>query len=114
MTPQFKGVKAFFISMIERYLAKRCDQLVTVGVNVKEDLDNHRIRSKSETISIQPAVLPLKLKSKKLKVLGWQHASDVLPIADLVLSTYKNEEKWIALIGSNLLALPLLQQILAQ
>jgi RNase P subunit RPR2 len=65
MTPQFKGVKVLFISMIKRYLAKRCDQLVTVGVNVKEVLDNHRIRSKSETISIQPAVLPLKLKSKK-------------------------------------------------
>ena len=167
--PQFKGIKAFFISMIERYLAKRCDQLVTVGVNVKEDLDNHRIRSKSETISIQPAVLPLKLKSKKtalkkykvknplkvrvlwiarvtgvknpmralrvaaalpeidfylagggdlltevknsapknLKVLGWQQASDVLPIADIVLSTSENEGMPIALIEAQLASIPI-------
>jgi len=62
--PHFKGIKALVILIIERFLARKCDQLVTVGVNVKKDLENHRIRSKRETVSIPPAVLPLKLKSK--------------------------------------------------
>lgn len=162
--PQFKGIKARIISIIEKYLAKKSDQLVTVGINVKKDLKNHRIRSKSKTISIPPAVLPLKLKSKKtalkkykiknlsrvrvlwiarvtgvknpmravrvatalpeidfylagggdllnavkkvvpknMKVLGWQKASDILSIADLVLSTSENEGMPIALIESQL------------
>lgn len=162
--PQFKGIKARIISIIEKYLAKKSDQLVTVGINVKKDLENHRIRSKSKTISIPPAVLPLKLKSKKtalkkykiknlsrvrvlwiarvtgvknpmravrvatalpeidfylagggdllnavkkvvpknMKVLGWQKASDILSIADLVLSTSENEGMPIALIESQL------------
>lgn len=162
--PQFKGIKGLVISIIERYLAKKSDQLVTVGVNVKKDLEKHRIRSKKKTVSIPPAVLPLKLKSKKtalkkykiknlsrvrvlwmarvtgvknpmralriaaalpeidfylvgggdllsdikksapknMKVLGWQVASDLLPLADLVLSTSENEGMPIALIESQL------------
>ena len=142
--PQFKGIKAIIISAVERYLAKRSDQLVTVGVNVKKDLEQRGIRAKKSTVSIAPAVKPLKLISKSsalkklkvkntskirvlwmarvtgvknpmralrvatalpeldfylagggdllsdikksapknMKVLGWQEASDILPIAD--------------------------------
>lgn len=174
--PQFKGIKALVISIIEKYLAKKSDQLVTVGVNVKKDLEKHRIRSMKETISIPPAVLPLKFKSKitalkkfkitnlsrvrvlwmarvtgvknpmralrvatalpeidfylagggdlladvkksapkNMKLLGWQVASDLLPLADLVLSTSENEGMPIALIESSLLASPLSLQMLAQ
>ena len=162
--PQFKGIKALVIAIIERYLAKKSDLLVTVGVNVKKDLENHRIRSKKKTVSIPPAVPPLKLKSKNtalkqykvknvsrvrvlwmarvtgvknpmralrvaaalpeidfylagdgdllsdvkksapknMKVLGWQVASDLLPLADLVLSTSENEGMPIALIESQI------------
>ena len=166
--PQFKGPKVILIATIERYLAKKCDQLVTVGEIVKEDLEKRRIKGKSRTISIPPAVLPLKLKSKKnalikykvknksririlwmarvtgvknpmralriarqlpeidfylagggdllskvkkmapknMKVLGWQRATDLLPIADIVLSTSENEGMPIALIESQLASLP--------
>lgn len=166
--PQFKGPKAFLIAIIERYLAKKSDQLVTVGEIVKEDLQKRGIKSKSKTISIPPAVSPLKLKSKKssltkykvkntnrvrvvwlarvtgvknpmravriarqlpeldfylagggdllsevkksapsnMRVLGWQQASELLPIADLVLSTSENEGMPIALIESQLASLP--------
>lgn len=166
--PQFKGPKAFLIAIIERYLAKKSDQLVTVGEIVKEDLQERGIKGKSKTISIPPAVSPLKLKSKKssltkykvkntnrvrvvwmarvtgvknpmravriakqlpeldfylagggdllsevkkmapknMKVLGWQRATDLLPIADIVLSTSENEGMPIALIESQLASLP--------
>lgn len=166
--PQFKGPKAFFIAIIERYLANKSDQLVTVGEIVKEDLQKRGIKGKSKTISIPPAVSPLKLKSKKssltkykvkntnrvrvvwlarvtgvknpmravriarqlpeldfylagggdllsevkksapsnMRVLGWQQASELLPIADLVLSTSENEGMPIALIESQLASLP--------
>jgi len=166
--PQFKGIKATVISRLERYLAKKCDQLVTVGVNIKKDLEQRGIRSRINTVSIAPAVVPLKLirKSsalkkykikdskkvrvvwmarvtgvknpkralrvaaalpevdfylagggdllsdvkktapKNMKVLGWQQASELLPIADIVLSTSENEGMPIALIESQLAALP--------
>ena len=167
--PQFKGIKATLISRVERALAKKCDQLVTVGVNVKEDLEQRGIRARLGTISIAPAVVPLKLKSKSsalkkyksknskrarvlwmarvtgvknpmralrvatslpeidfylagggdllaevknsapknLKVLGWQQASDVLPIADIFLSTSENEGMPIALIEAQLASIPI-------
>jgi len=166
--PQFKGPKAFLIAIIEWYLAKKSDQLVTVGEIVKEDLQKRGIKGKSKTISIPPAVLPLKLKSKKssltkykvkntnrvrviwlarvtgvknpmravriarqlpeldfylagggellsevkksapsnMRVLGWQQASELLPLADVVLSTSENEGMPIALIESQLASLP--------
>ena len=166
--PQFKGIKATVISRLERHLAKKCDQLVTVGVNVKKDLEQRGIRSRINTVSIAPAVVPLKLISKSsalkkykiknskqvrvvwmarvtgvknpmralrvaaalpevdfylagggdllsdvkktapknMKVLGWQQASELLPIADIVLSTSENEGMPIALIESQLASLP--------
>ena len=165
--PQFKGIKATLISRVERILAKKCDQLVTVGVNVKEDLEQRGIKARIGTVSIAPAVLPLKLISKSsalkkykiknnkrarvvwmarvtgvknpimalriaaalpevdfylagggdllaevrncapknMKVLGWQEARDLLPIADIVLSTSENEGMPIALIESQLASL---------
>ena len=168
--PQFKGIKAITISSVERHLAKKSDQLVTVGVNVKKDLEQRGIRAKKSTVSISPAVTPLKLISKSsalkklkiknsskirvlwmarvtgvknpmralrvatalpeldfylagggdllsdikksapknMKVLGWQEASEILPIADLVLSTSENEGMPIALIESQLACLPVI------
>ena len=168
--PQFKGIKAMIISSVERHLAKRSDQLVTVGVNVKKDLEQRGITAKKSTVSISPAVKPLKLISKSsalkklkikntseirvlwmarvtgvknpmralriatalpeldfylagggdllsdvkksapknMKVLGWQEAAEILPIADLVLSTSENEGMPIALIESQLAHLPVI------
>ena len=47
-----------------------------------------------------------KIAPKNMKVLGWQQATDLLPIADIVLSTSENEGMPIALIESQLASLP--------
>ena len=167
--PEFKGFKALFIKSIEKSLSERSDQLITVGENVKSDLENRGIKGKKKTISIPPAVVPLKLLSeeralkklkvrdkkrfrvlwlarvtgvkdphkvitiaqslpeidfymagggnllqeikanapKNLKVLGWQDAKEVLPIADIFLSTSKNEGIPIAMIEAQLAGIPI-------
>jgi glycosyltransferase involved in cell wall biosynthesis len=164
----FKGFKAMVIKALERRLSKRSDQLITVGEIVKSDLDSKGIYGKYKTISIPPAVTPLKLLSKNsalkkyrikdknrvrvlwlarvtgvknpqrvieiakrlpeidfylagggdlleimkkqapinLKVLGWQDAKSILPIADIFLSTSENEGMPIALIEAQLAAIP--------
>jgi glycosyltransferase involved in cell wall biosynthesis len=166
--PEFKGFKAIAIKSIEKRLSKRSDQLITVGGIVKSDLDSKGIYGKYKTISIPPAVTPLKLLSKNsalkkygvkdknrvrvlwlarvtgvknpqrvieiakrlpeidfylagggdlleimkkqaprnLKVLGWQGAKSILPIADIFLSTSENEGMPIALIEAQLAAIP--------
>ncbi len=166
--PQFKGFKAIIISAIEKSLSKKSDQLITVGENVKKDLDNRGIKGKKKTISIPPAVTPLRLLSKEkalkkfkildknrirvlwmarvtgvknplrligianflpnidfylagggdllqeikinapknLKILGWQEAKNILPIADIFLSTSENEGIPIALIEAQLAGIP--------
>jgi glycosyltransferase involved in cell wall biosynthesis len=142
--------------------------LITVGEIVKSDLDSKGIYGMYKTISIPPAVTPLKLLSKNsalkkyrikdknrvrvlwlarvtgvknpqrvieiakrlpeidfylagggdlleimkkqapinLKVLGWQDAKSILPIADIFLSTSENEGMPIALIEAQLAAIP--------
>ena len=167
--PEFKGFKALFIKLIEKSLSKRSDQLITVGESVKSDLESKRINGEKRTISIPPAVVPLKLLSKEsalkkyrvqdkkrfrvlwlarvtgvkdphkaiaisqslpeidfymagggdllqeikanapknLKVLGWQDAKNVLPIADIFLSTSKNEGIPIAMIEAQLAGIPI-------
>ncbi len=166
--PEFKGFKAMAIKSIEKKMSKSCDQLITVGEIVKSDLDSKGIYGKKKTISIPPAVTPLKLQSKNsalkkygvkdknrvrvlwlarvtgvknpqrvieiakrlpeidffregggdlleimkkqaprnLKVLGWQDAKSILPIADVFLSTSENEGMPIALIEAQLAAIP--------
>ena len=166
--PEFKGFKALAIKSTEKRLSKRSDQLITVGEIVKSDLDGKGIYGKNKTISIPPAVAPLKLQNKKsalkmygvkdknrvrvlwlarvtgvknpqrvieiakrlpeidfymagggdllerikkqaprnLKVLGWQDAKSILPIADIFLSTSENEGMPIALIEAQLAAVP--------
>jgi glycosyltransferase involved in cell wall biosynthesis len=166
--PEFKGFKALAIKSIEKRLSKRSDQLITVGEIVKSDLDSKGIYGKNKTISIPPAVMPLKLQSKNsalkkygvkdknrvrvlwlarvtgvknpqrvieiakrlpeidfylagggdlleimkkqaprnLKVLGWQDAKSILPIADIFLSTSENEGMPIALIEAQLASIP--------
>ena len=167
--PQFSGLKALVISAIEKSLSKKSDHLITVGENVKKDLESRGIKGKKKTISIPPAVTPLKLLSKEstlkrlrvqdkkrirvlwlarvtgvknpqrvieiamklpeidfylagggdllerikteapknLKVLGWQDAKSVFPIADIFLSTSENEGMPIALIEAQLAAIPI-------
>ena len=63
--PQFNGFKAIIISGIEKSLSRKSDQLITVGNNVKRDLESRGIKGKKKTISIPPAVVPLQLLSKK-------------------------------------------------
>ena len=166
--PEFKGFKALAIKAIEKRLSKGSDQLITVGEIVKSDLDSKGIYGKNKTISIPPAVAPLKSQSKSsalkkygvknknrvrvlwlarvtgvknpqrvievakrlpeidfylagggdllervkkqaprnLKVLGWQDAKSILPIADIFLSTSENEGMPIALIEAQLAAIP--------
>jgi glycosyltransferase involved in cell wall biosynthesis len=166
--PQFMGFKALVISSIERCLSRKSDQLITVGENVKRDLENRGIKGKKRTISIPPAVTPLRLLSKEsalkkfkildknrirvlwmarvtgvknplrligianslpnidfylagggdllqeikinapknLKILGWQEAKNILPIADIFLSTSENEGIPIALIEAQLAGIP--------
>ncbi len=166
--PEFKGFKAMAIKAIEKRLSKRSDQLITVGEIVKSDLDRKGVYGESKTISIPPAVTPLKLQSKNialkkygiknknrvrvlwlarvtgvknpqrvieiakrlpeidfylagggdlletvkkqapknLKVLGWQDAKSILPIADIFLLTSENEGMPIALIEAQLAAIP--------
>ena len=167
--PEFRGLKALVISSIERYLSRKSDQLITVGENVKKDLESRGIKGKTKTISIPPAVIPLKLLSKEsalnkfkvrdknrtrvlwmarvtgvknplrlisianslpnidfymagggdllqevkanapknLKVLGWQEAKNILPIADIFLSTSENEGIPIAMIEAQLAGIPI-------
>ena len=167
--PEFKGFKAIIISAIEKFLSKKSDRLITVGENVKRDLESRRIKGKRRTIPISPAVIPLKLISKEsalkkfkvrdkkrfrvlwmarvtgvkdpqkviaiaqslpeidfymagggdlleeikinapknLKVLSWQDAKEVLPIADIFLSTSKNEGIPIAMIEAQLAGIPI-------
>ena len=162
--PQFRGIKSIVIKIIERKLSKKTDQIITVGEAVKADLNNIHIYGKKKTISIPPAVKPLKLNNKdsalkkfrvkdkkrvrvlwlarvtgvknpkrlvdiaretpeidfymagggdllesiskqapdNLKVLGWQDARSILPIADVFLSTSENEGMPIALIEAQL------------
>ena len=166
--PEFKGSKALAIKATEKRLSKRSDQLITVGGIVKSDLDSKGIYGKNKTISISPAIAPLKLQSKSsalkkygvknknivrvlwlarvtgvknpqrvieiakqlpeidfymagggdllerikkqaprnLKVLGWQDAKSILPIADIFLSTSENEGMPIALIEAQLAGIP--------
>ena len=167
--PQFSGLKALVISSIENFLSKKSDQLITVGENVKKDLESRGIKGKKKTISIPPAVIPLKLLRKEsalkkyrvqdkkrtrvlwmarvtgvknplklidianslpsvdlymagggdlldkikakaprnLRILGWQDAKNVLPIADIFLSTSKNEGIPIAMIEAQLAGIPI-------
>jgi glycosyltransferase involved in cell wall biosynthesis len=44
---------------------------------------------------------------KNLKVLGWQEAKNILPIADIFLSTSKNEGIPIAMIETQLAGIPI-------
>ena len=167
--PEFRGLKALVISAIEKSLSKKSDRLITVGENVKKDLESRGIKGKKKTISIPPAVVLLKLLSKEsalkkfrvqdkkrirvlwmarvtgvknplrligianslpnidfymagggelleeikvnapknLKVLGWQEAKNVLPVADIFLSTSKNEGIPISMIEAQLVGIPI-------
>lgn len=166
--PEFGRFKRYIITLIEKYLSKRTDLIVTVGSNVKRELDSKGIKGKNKSVSIPPCVRPLKLIAKEkatnkfkvlnrksfkvlwlarvtgvknptrvieiakllpqvdflmagggdqlemirqnapknLKVLGWQKANELLPIADVFLSTSENEGMPIAIIEAQLAGVP--------
>ena len=166
--PEFGKIKKIVISKVEKFLSKKTDTVVTVGDNIKKELNNKGIWGKTKTISIPPAVKSLKLISKtaaykkfkitnqktlrilwlarvtgvknpykvieianylpnidffmagggdqqeyiaknvpkNVKILGWQKASEVMPLADIFLSTSENEGMPIAIIESQLAGIP--------
>ena len=62
--PEFKGFKSLIIRIVESRLAKKTDQLISVGEIVKKDLTKNHIVGRKVTKSIPPVVIPLKLMSK--------------------------------------------------
>ena len=62
--PEFKGFKSLIIRIVENRLAKKTDQLISVGEIVKNDLTKNHIVGRKVTKSIPPVVIPLKLMSK--------------------------------------------------
>ncbi len=62
--PEFTGLKRFIIKLVEKWLAKKTDKLITVGETVKTDLNKYHIVGRQKTKSIAPVVLPLKLINK--------------------------------------------------
>ena len=78
----FSALQKFVILWAEKYLAKRTDQFVSVGIRVGEDLRKLNIGQNSKWVSIAPGVQPLKKQKKsdarkKLKlpatglIVGW-------------------------------------------
>ena len=62
--PEFSGLKKTAIIAIERALAKKSDQLITVGQKVADELIENKVGHKSKFINIPPGVNPLPTKSK--------------------------------------------------
>ena len=78
----FSALQKFVILRAEKYLAKRTNQFVSVGIRVGEDLRKLNIGRNSKWVSIAPGVRPLKKQKKsdarkKLKlpatglIVGW-------------------------------------------
>ena len=95
--PEFKGFKALAIKATEKRLSKRSDQLITVGEIVKSNLDGKGIYGKNKTISIPPAVAPLKLKSKSsaLKKYGVKNKNRVRVLWLARVTGVKNPQRVI-------------------
>ena len=95
--PEFKGFKAFAIKAIEKKLSKKSDQLITVGEIVKSDLDRKGVYGKNKTISIPPAVTPLKLQSKSsaLKKYGVKNKNRVRVLWLARVTGVKNPQRVI-------------------
>lgn len=62
--PELQGFKSRIVVLIERYLAKRSDVLVTVGKRVARELLEENVGSVGQYRSIAPGVNPLKLEDK--------------------------------------------------
>jgi len=62
----FSRLKQLAITLIERYLAKRTDQLISVGERVGKELRERGIGRHQTWISVPPGVKPLSLVTKEL------------------------------------------------
>lgn len=78
-TPEFKGVKRIFWIFIERFLACRCEYIVTVGKQVTIDLLNARIGTANQYTSIPPGIVPISLveRSKSIELLNLEDNDSV-------------------------------------
>ena len=74
--PEFSGLKKTAIIAIERALAKKSDQLITVGQKVADELLENKVGHKSKFINIPPGVnpLPTKAKDQARQELGITHS----------------------------------------
>ena len=72
--PEFTGIKTRSIGLVEAYLAKRTDAIITVGAQVGRDLQNRGIGDFDLFTNIPPGVAPLKvkkIKANKQVTVGW-------------------------------------------
>ena len=113
----FSALQKFVISRVEKYLAKRTNQFISVGVRVGEELRELNIGRNSNWASIAPGVLPLKKHKKadarkKLKlpanglVIGWMARATSVKNPYLALEIAKEFPDTIFVIagGGDLLA----------
>ena len=61
----FSAIQKFVILRLERYLAKRTDQFISVGIRVGQELRELGIGSNSKWVSIAPGVKSLKKVAKR-------------------------------------------------
>jgi glycosyltransferase involved in cell wall biosynthesis len=113
----FSYLQKFAILRAEKYLAKRTNQFISVGIRVGEDLRKLNIGQNSKWVSIAPGVRPLKKQKKsdarkKLKlpatglVVGWMARVTSVKNPHLVLEVAKEfpETKFVIAGGGDLLA----------
>lgn len=63
--PEFQGWKKWIVILLERWLARRADRLVTVGERVARELVSVKVGSREKYVSIAPGVRPLKLANRQ-------------------------------------------------
>lgn len=113
----FSALQKFGILRAEKYLAKRTNQLISVGVRVGEELREINIGRSSKWVSIAPGVRPLKKHKKadarkKLKlpanglIIGWMaRATSVKnPFLALEIAAQFPETTFVMAGGGDLLA----------
>jgi glycosyltransferase involved in cell wall biosynthesis len=78
--PEFQGIKKYPVVVIEKLLANHANQLVTVGVQVIDDLMDFGIGSREQFISIAPGVQSLQFMERPLSVAELGLDSETRPI----------------------------------
>ncbi len=78
--PELQGFKSRVVVLIERYLAKRSDVLVTVGKRVARELLEENVGSVGQYRSIAPGVNPLQLEDENSARAALGISDEVRPI----------------------------------